>query len=362
VVAVHQDGGLACVQVFFFRAGQNYGNRAYFPAHAREAPVEEILSAFVGQFYDGRQAPRRILLSHPILATPLLAEALSLGAGHKVEIACPQRGAKRALVEHALQNAREALSRRLAENASQRQLLEGLAEVFGLEAAPERIEVYDNSHIQGSAPIGSMIVAGPEGFIKGAYRKFNIRDPAIAPGDDYAMLRDVLRRRFSRLLKEDADAEGRRIAGQWPDLVLIDGGKGQLTVAEEVFAELGIEDVALAGIAKGPDRNAGREHFFLPGKTPFMLEPRHPVLYFLQRLRDEAHRFAIGTHRARRGKAAAKSALDEVPGIGSKRKQALLLHFGSARGVADAGLVDLELVDGISKTVAKVIYEHFHSG
>jgi excinuclease ABC subunit C len=349
------------VQVFFFRAGQNYGNRAYFPAHARDVEPAEVLTAFIGQFYDNRPAPKQVLLSHDIEAPALLGQALSVGAGRKVEVLCPQRGPKRALVEHALTNAAEALSRRLAENASQRKLLESLAEVLGLESTPERIEVYDNSHIQGAQPIGSMIVAGPEGFVKAAYRKFNIRDSTIAPGDDYAMLREVLNRRFSRLLKAEAGEED-RVAGQWPDLVLIDGGKGQLGIAEEVFTELGITDVALAGIAKGPDRDAGRERFFQPGREPFALPPRHPVLYFLQRLRDEAHRYAIGTHRARRAKAAVRSALDEIPGIGGKRKQALLHRFGSARGVAEAGLTDLETVTGISKAVARAIYDHFHGG
>ena len=361
VIAAAAEAGQTCVQVFFFRAGQNFGNRAYFPAHARDVEPAEVLTAFIGQFYDNRPAPRQILLSHEIEGTELLGEALSVGAGRKVEVLCPQRGPKRALVEHALTNAREALSRRLGENASQRKLLEGVAEIFGLESTPERIEVYDNSHIQGAQPIGSMIVAGAEGFMKGAYRKFNIRDSAIAPGDDYAMLREVLTRRFARLLKQ-ADGEEDRVAGQWPDLVLIDGGKGQLGVAEEVFAELGITDVALAAIAKGPDRNAGREHFFQPGRNSFSLEPRHPVLYFLQRLRDEAHRYAIGTHRARRAKAIVRSALDEIPGIGAKRKQALLHHFGSARGVSEAGLADLENVAGISKTVAQTVYDHFHGG
>ncbi|HYM30903.1 MAG TPA: excinuclease ABC subunit UvrC [Candidatus Cybelea sp.] len=369
VIAAHVEAGLVCVQVFFFRAGQNFGNRAYFPAHARDVDIAEVLTAFIGQFYDTRPAPQQVLLSHAVEAPELIGEALSVGAGRKVEVLAPQRGAKRALVEHALTNAREAIARRLAENTTQRRLLEGVAEVFGLESTPERIEVYDNSHVQGSAPVGAMIVAGPEGFSKSAYRKFNIRDREIAPGDDYAMLREVLTRRFTRLLKDQAGdgagaegslAENRRVAGQWPDLVLIDGGKGQLGVAEQVFAELRIDDVALAAIAKGPDRNAGREQFFLPGREPFALEPRHPVLYFLQRLRDEAHRFAIGTHRTRRGKLATRSALDEIPGIGSKRKQALLMRFGSARGVEAAGLTDLETVDGISKAVAQVIYRHFH--
>ncbi|HUN52529.1 MAG TPA: excinuclease ABC subunit UvrC [Candidatus Sulfotelmatobacter sp.] len=361
VIAAAAEASQTCVQVFFFRAGQNFGNRAYFPAHARDVEPGEVLTAFIGQFYDNRPAPKQILLSHEIEAPDLLGEALSVGAGRKVEVLCPQRGPKRALVEHALTNARDALSRRLGENASQRKLLEGVAEVFGLDGTPERIEVYDNSHIQGAQPIGSMIVAGPDGFMKGAYRKFNIRDKAIAPGDDYAMLREVLTRRFTRLLNV-GEGEEDRVAGQWPDLVLIDGGKGQLSIAEAVFADLGVTEVALAAIAKGPDRNAGREHFFQPGREPFSLEPRHPVLYFLQRLRDEAHRYAIGTHRARRSKAIVRSALDEIPGVGAKRKQALLHHFGSARGVSEAGLADLESVSGISKAVAQTVYDHFHGG
>ncbi len=360
VIALHQEAGQSCIQVFFFRAGQNLGNRAYFPAHAREVTPGEILAAFVGQFYDTRPAPSQVLLSSPVENADLLGRALSIGAGRKVVVTHPERGHKKALIDHAMYNAREALGRRMAERSVQSRLLEGVAEVFDLEKPPERIEIYDNSHTQGQAPIGSMVVAGPEGFIKNAYRKFNIRDSSIAPGDDYAMMREVLLRRFGRLVKAGNDPAGDRVAGQWPDLVLIDGGKGQLSIAEAVLHELGIDRVALAGIAKGPDRNAGREQFFLPGRSPFMLEPRHPVLYFLQRLRDEAHRFAIGTHRARRAKATSQSRLDEIAGIGARRKQALLHHFGSARGVAAAGLADLETVQGISHTVAKAIYDHFH--
>jgi excinuclease ABC subunit C len=354
VIAAYEQGGQVCVQVFFFRGGQNLGNRAYFPTHTRDVALAEVLGAFLGQFYESRPAPAEILISEEIEGMDLIGEALSVGAGHKVRVHAPQRGPRRVLIEHALTNAREALERRLAENATQRKLLEGVAEIFGLEAPPERIEVYDNSHVQGTAPIGAMIVAGPEGFVKAAYRKFNIRDTSIAPGDDYAMMREVLTRRFSRLLKEEEEGEP-----VWPDLVLIDGGPGQLKVAQEVMAELGIEGVAVASIAKGPDRNAGREHFYLPGREPFMLEPRHPVLYFMQRLRDEAHRFAIGTHRARRAKATTRSVLDEIPGIGSKRKRALLLHFGSAAAVSRASIADLKQVEGIDEGVAKAIHDHF---
>jgi excinuclease ABC subunit C len=361
VIAAHQAGGQTSIQVFFFRGGQNWGNRAYFPSHDRQMPVEEVLTAFIGQFYEGRPKPPLILSSHPLIEQSLVEEALSLKGG-RVQILVPRRGAKKKLVERILASAREALGRRLAESASQRQLIEGLAAAFALEAPPNRIEVYDNSHIQGSDAVGAMIVAGPEGFNKNAYRQFTIRRSAPssggaqeAGGDDYAMLREVLERRFARALKEDPERRG----GTWPDLVLIDGGHGQLHVAESTLQDLGIGDVALAAIAKGPDRDAGRERFFLPGRAPFRLEPRDPVLYFLQRLRDEAHRFAIGTHRARRTKALARSALDEIPGIGAKRKQALLRHFGSARAVARAGLAELLRVEGISNTVAKKLYDHF---
>ncbi len=361
VIAAHQDGGQTCVQVFFFRGGQNWGNRAYFPSHDRQLPVEEVLASFVGQFYDNRPAPPLILLSHLLCEQTLVAQALSLKGG-RVEILAPRRGDKKKLVDRILGSAREALARRLAESASQRQLVEGLAAAFALDLPPNRIEVYDNSHIQGADAVGAMIVAGPDGFIKNAYRKFTIRRSARpsggteeAGGDDYAMLREVLERRFGRALKEDPERRG----GSWPDLVLIDGGEGQLHVAESVLEELGIGDVALAAIAKGPDRDAGRERFFLPGRAPFRLEPRDPVLYFLQRLRDEAHRFAIGTHRARRTKALGRSPLDEIAGIGAKRKHALLRHFGSARAVARAGLSELLRVEGINKAVAKKVYDHF---
>jgi excinuclease ABC subunit C len=367
VIAAHQAGGQTCVQVFFFRGGQNWGNRAYFPKHDPQLVVEEVLTAFVGQFYDNRPKPRLVLLSHPLVEQELIEEALSLHGG-RVTLAVPQRGDKKKLVDRIAASAREALGRRLAESASQRQLLDGVAAVFGLDGPLNRIEVYDNSHIQGANAVGAMIVAGPEGLIKSGYRKFNIRsvgpvtkqqtagESSSAGGDDYAMMREVFRRRFGRALKEDPE----RARGTWPDLVLIDGGEGQLHTVTEVFAELGIEDVPFVGIAKGPDRNAGRERFFLPGRPPFSLEPRDPVLYFLQRLRDEAHRFAIGAHRTRRAQAIGRSPLDEIAGIGSRRKQALLHHFGSARAVARAGIGEIERVSGISKTVAKKVYDHFH--
>jgi len=359
VIAVHAEGGLVCVQIFFFRAGQNFGNRSYFPAHTRDVEISEVLDAFLGQFYAQREAPRLILLSDPVENAELIEEALSNHSGHKVELHVPQRGTKRDLVDYAVTNARDALRRRLAEAASQQQLLQGVAELFGLDAPPQRIEVYDNSHIMGRHAVGGMIVAGPEGLRKNAYRKFNIKDTTIEPGDDYGMMREVLTRRFQRLLKEDAEDEN---AADWPDLLLIDGGKGQLAAVMQVMQELGVEDVPVVGIAKGPERNAGREQFFLPGREPFMLEPRHPVLFFLQRLRDEAHRFAIGTHRTKRAKDQIKSPLDEIAGIGAARKKALLLHFGSAKAVSRAGLADLEAVPGISEAVAKRIYDHFHGG
>lgn len=374
VVGVHQAGNQTCIQVFFFRAGRNYGNRAYFPSHARDDEVGDVLEAFLGQFYAGNPPPSAVLLSHRLPHAALVAEALAVRAGHRVRLTVPQRGDKLGLVRHAAANAKEALGRRLAESASQRKLLEGLAEALDLEAPPERIEVYDNSHTGGTRAVGAMIVSGPEGFMKAAYRKFNIRsavptpaatpaglaenpqEPFATPGDDYAMMREVLTRRFARALKEDPERE----RGQWPDLVLIDGGAGQLGIAREVFAELGIEDVAIAAIAKGPDRDAGREKIHLPERAPFSLPSRDPVLYFLQRIRDEAHRFAIGAHRGRRAKGMARSTLDDIPGIGAKRKKALLHHFGSAAGVAEAGRADLEAVSGISREIANKIYDWYH--
>ena len=375
VIAAHHEGGYTGIQVFFFRGGFNYGNRAYYPKHDKQQDLVEVLNAFVGQFYDERQPPRQILLSNDIPDRELLGEALSEKAGYRVRIDVPERGEKRKPVEHALANAREALARRMAESGAQQQHLEGVARVFGLEAAPRRIEVYDNSHIGGTQALGAMVVAGPEGFAKNQYRKFNIRGaaeaapapgpglaeapaPPLTGGDDYAMLREVLSRRFGRALREDPG----RTAETWPDLVLIDGGQGQLSVAQEVFAELGLHDIPVIGIAKGPDRDAGRERFFMPDRAPFQLEPRDPILYFLQRLRDEAHRFAIGGHRQRRSAAIVRSPLDDVAGIGPRRKKALLMHFGSGQAVARAGLADLEGVSGISKAVAKKIYDHFHGG
>jgi excinuclease ABC subunit C len=354
IFAAHAEGGQVCVQVFFLRAGQNLGNRAYFPSHARELDEAAVLSAFIGQFYDARPAPKLVLTSHEVAEAELLESALALSAGHKVEIRNPKRGDQKDVLDQAVINAREALARRMAERGTQRQLLEGVARVFGLEAAPERIEVYDNSHIQGAAAIGAMIVAGPDGFTKNSYRKFNLKTEGAA-GDDFAMMREVMSRRFGRALKENPE----RNEEHWPDLVLIDGGQGQLEATRQVLAELGLEDIATVGIAKGPDRDAGRERFFLPGKPPFSLEPRDPVLYFLQRLRDEAHRFAIGTHRTRRAASITRSALDEVPGIGAGRKRALLHHFGSARAVAVATLEDIKAVPGISDALARKIHDHF---
>lgn len=355
VVAAYQEGGQTCIEVYFLRGGRNCGNRSYYPSHDKNLAEPEVLSAFLVQFYENKPAPNLVLLSHTPPERRLIAEALTLKSGHKVELAVPKRGDRRRPVDHALANAREALGRKRAEASSQAALLAGVADAFGLGESPSRIEVYDNSHIQGTNAIGAMIVAGPEGFIKAAYRKFTIRSPE-AMGDDFAMMREVLTRRFARILREDPGRE----SSVWPDLVLIDGGQGQLTVAVEVLAELGIDDVSLVAIAKGPDRNAGRERFFLPNQEPFSLEDRNPVLYYLQRLRDEAHRFAIGTHRARRSKQLGQSEVDQIEGIGPARKKALLHHFGSARAIARAGLVDLEEVDGISKAVARRIYDHFH--
>jgi len=357
VIALHHEGGQSCVQVFFFRSGSNYGNRSYFPRHEQGAEIPEILSAFVGQFYADKPAPKQVLLSHEIEGQELVETALSINNNRKITLQVPKRGGRRKLVEHAMNNAKDALGRRMAESASQRKLLEDLADKLELDSTPERIEVYDNSHIQGTNMVGGMIVAGPEGFMKSAYRKFNIKGD-IAPGDDFAMMREVLTRRFARAQKEDPDREN----GTWPDLCLIDGGLGQLGVAREVLEDLGIEDVMLVGVAKGVDRNAGKEVLHIPGKPPVRLDMQDPVLYFIQRLRDEAHRWAIGTHRAKRSKQIGKSVLDNVPGVGGARKKALLHHFGSARGVADAGLTDLEAVDGISAALARKIYDHFHGG
>jgi excinuclease ABC subunit C len=356
VIALHTEGGHACVQVFFFRAGQNWGNWASFPRVDKTDDEATILSAFIGQFYENKPPPRLLLCSHAPAEDELLAEALSMKAGRKVEIAVPQRGEKRELVQHALTNAREALGRKLSESSAQGKLLEGVAETFGLEAPPERIEVYDNSHVMGTNAVGGMIVAGPDGFMKSQYRKFNIRSTELTPGDDYGMMREVLTRRFSRLVKEEEEGRDENR----PDLVLIDGGAGQLKSACEVMAELGVDDIPVVGVAKGPERDAGREHFYIPGKPPFMLEMKSPVLYYLQRLRDEAHRFAIGSHRARRAGAMKKNPLDEIEGIGAKRKAALLHAFGSARGVSRAAVVDLAKVEGVNEALAQRIYDFFH--
>ncbi|MDX1715536.1 MAG: excinuclease ABC subunit UvrC [Anderseniella sp.] len=374
IFGLAQQGGQTCIQVFFIRAGQNWGARAYFPRADKSFEPEDVLAAFIAQFYDDKPVPRQLLLSTGVAEEELLADALSSKAGRKVELTVPQRGEKRELAQHAETNAREALGRRLADTSSQRKLLDGVRTVFGLERMPRRIEVYDNSHIQGSNAVGAMIVAGQEGFAKAHYRKFNIKTEQDGGGDDFGMMREVLTRRFARLLKEQGpkpDEAGDEAAageeddtsiGTWPDLLLIDGGKGQLSAVLEVLDELGVEGVAVAGISKGPDRDAGREQFHVKGKAPFMLEQRDPVLYYVQRLRDEAHRFAIGSHRARRSKAIAANPLDEIDGIGPGRKKALLRAFGSARAVSKASVADLEAVEGISRSLATSIYDHFHEG
>jgi excinuclease ABC subunit C len=355
VFALHAEGGQACVQVFFFRAGQNWGNRAYFPRVDRADEDADILDAFLGQFYDDKPIPRLILLSHDVPNCPLLAEAFCIRREAKVEIQVPKRGEKRSLVEHAMTNAREALGRKLAESSAQGKLLEGVCEAFGLEGRPERIEVYDNSHIMGANAVGGMIVAGPEGFLKNQYRKFNIKGAELVPGDDYGMMREVLTRRFARLMKEEEEGE----PVPRPDLVLVDGGQGQLDVAREVADNFGLHDIPIVGVAKGPDRDAGLERFFIPGREPFMLDPKSPVLYYLQRLRDEAHRFAIGSHRVKRKIDMTKNPLDEIEGVGPGRKRALLHTFGSARGVSRAGVEDLAKVEGVSQALAQRIHAFF---
>ncbi len=376
IFGLAQEGGQTCIQVFFIRAGQNWGTRAYFPRADKSVEPADVLAAFIAQFYDDKPVPRQILLSGDVSEIELLRDALSTKAGRKVEVLVPRRGEKRDLVDHAMTNAREALGRKLADTSSQKKLLEGVRNVFGLERMPRRIEVYDNSHIQGTNAVGGMIVAGPEGLAKAHYRKFNIKTEQDTGGDDFGMMKEVLTRRFSRLLKDQrerpADAgdgvekgdagEDDTSVGTWPDLLLIDGGKGQLSAVQEVLKELGMDDVPVAGISKGPDRNAGREQFHVAGKAPFMLEQRDPVLYYVQRLRDEAHRFAIGTHRAKRAKAALANPLDEIGGIGPGRKKALLRAFGSARAVSGASVADLEQVEGISKSLATAIYGYFHEG
>ncbi len=366
VFAIHQEGGMTCIQVFFFRTGQNWGNRAYFPKADSSLGPAEVLGAFLSQFYDDKPCPRLVLLSETVEEQSLIAEALSTRAGHKVQVNVPQRGEKKDLVDHALTNAREALGRRLAETSSQARLLQGMAETFGLSQPPRRIEVYDNSHIMGTNAVGGMIVAGPEGFVKNQYRKFNIRSTDITPGDDFGMMREVIERRFSRLVKEHgtpeepADAEVTDTFPAWPDVILIDGGQGQVGAVRQILGELGISHLVNAiGIAKGVDREAGRERFFVEGKQAFTLPPRDPVLYFIQRLRDEAHRFAIGTHRARRKKEMVKNPLDEIAGIGPSRKRALLHHFGTAKAVSRAAVADLMQIEGISEAMAKTIHDHF---
>ncbi|WP_058239794.1 excinuclease ABC subunit UvrC [Shimia marina] len=358
VVALHLEQGQACVQVFFIRAHQNWGNQDYYPRVGVDVEAAEVLEAFVGQFYDGKEPPRQVILSHPIENAELMAEALGSKAGRKVEVSVPQRGEKAELVAGAARNARESLARKMSETATQAKLLRGVAEAFDLEGPPQRIEVYDNSHIQGTNAVGGMIVAGPEGFMKNSYRKFNIKGDDLTPGDDFGMMKEVLTRRFKRLLKEDPD----RDKGLWPDLLLIDGGAGQVSAVREIMEDFGVEDVPMVGVAKGVDRDHGKEEFHRVGQAVMALRRNDPVLYFIQRLRDEAHRFAIGTHRAKRAKAIGATPLDDVPGVGATRKRALLAHFGSAKAVSRANLADLKAVDGVSDKLAEVIYDFFHDG
>jgi len=356
VIALHMEGGQACVQVFFIRAHQNWGNADFYPRVGADIDAPEVLEAFIGQFYDTKEPPRQLILSHALENADLMQAALTEKLGRKVDILVPQRGEKAELVEGAARNARESLARRMAEGATQTKLLKGLAEAFALPAPPNRIEVYDNSHIQGTDAVGAMIVAGPDGFIKGQYRKFNIRGDELTPGDDFGMMKEVLTRRFKRLLKEDPD----RALGLWPDLLLIDGGAGQVSAVAQIMAEHGVQDIPMVGVAKGVDRDAGKEEFHRTGQRPFALRHNDPVLYFVQRLRDEAHRFAIGTHRAKRSKAVGATPLDEVPGVGAGRKRMLLAHFGSAKAVSRAGLEDLKAAPGISDAMAETIYAFFH--
>jgi excinuclease ABC subunit C len=368
VFAIHQEGGYSCVEVFFFRTGQNWGNRAYFPRAEKTYTPEEVLSSFLAQFYDDKPPPRLVLLSHEIEEAELLADALAVKAGHKVEVSVPKRGEKKELVTHALTNAREALGRKLADTATQSRLLDSLTTKLQLPQTPKRIEVYDNSHIQGTNAVGAMIVAGPDGFIKNQYRKFNIKSEGLAPGDDYGMMREVLERRFKRLLKPpegdkaktDAKADDDAVP-QWPDLVIIDGGRGQLNAAREILEGLGVTQVSLMAVAKGPDRDAGRETLFMPDREAIKLEPRDPVLYFIQRLRDEAHRFVIGSHRKLRKKDIREAGLQEIPGIGPSRKRALLHHFGTLKEIERASIADLGKVPGVSAESARKIFEFFHS-
>jgi len=356
VFAVHLDGGQACVQVFFYRAGQNWGGRAYFPRVDRSDDDGTVLSAFLAQFYEDKPVPRLILTNQQPLELTLLEEAFAMKAGHKVEISRPQRGNKKTLVDHALTNAREALGRKLAENSAQSKILDEVREAFGLESRPERIEIYDNAHIQGTNAVGGMVVAGPEGFRKNQYRKFNIRGEDLTPGDDYGMMREVMRRRFGRLIKEEEAGE----ETERPDLLLIDGGAGQLAEVQAMLDEYGLNDIVAVGVAKGPDRDAGKEHFFMRGKPQFMLPLKSPALYYIQRLRDEAHRFANGAHAKRRSMDIKKNPLDEIEGVGPGRKKALLHAFGSAKGVGRASIADLVKVDGINQALAERIYGFFH--
>ncbi|HAW46460.1 MAG TPA: excinuclease ABC subunit C, partial [Roseovarius sp.] len=356
VIALHLENGQACVQVFFIRAGQNWGNRDFYPRVGPDVEEPEVLEAFIGQFYDGKEPPRALILSHDIESPDLMQQALSEKLGRKVTLNVPLRGEKAELVDAALRNARESLARKMAETATQGKLLRGLAEAFDLPAPPQRIEVYDNSHIQGTNAVGAMIVAGPEGLMKNQYRKFNIKGDNLTPGDDFGMMKEVLTRRFKRLLKDDPD----RSHGHWPDLLLIDGGAGQVSAVAGIMREMGVEDIPMVGVAKGVDRGHGKEEFHRTGKRPMALRRGDPVLYFIQRLRDEAHRFAIGTHRAKRAKSVSATPLDEVPGVGAARKRALLAHFGSAKAVSRANLADLKAVEGVSDRLAQKLYDFFH--
>ena len=356
IFALHMEGGQACVQVFFIRANQNWGNRDYYPRVGPDIEEPEVLEAFLGQFYDNREPTRQIILSHPLPNPDLMADALGQKIDRKVDILVPQRGEKAELIDSALRNARESLARRMAENQTQAKLLAGLAEAFDLDTPPRRVEIYDNSHIQGAHAVGAMVVAGPEGFEKGQYRKFNIRGDDLTPGDDFGMMREVLTRRFQRLLKEDPDRESEA----WPDLLLIDGGAGQVTATRQIMESLGITDVPFVGVAKGIDRDQGKEEFHRPGRSAMALKRNDPVLYFIQRLRDEAHRYAIGAHRAKRAKTISATPLDDIPGVGATRKRALLTHFGSAKAVSRANLADLKAVDGVSEAMAQKIYDYFH--
>ncbi|WP_209506663.1 MULTISPECIES: excinuclease ABC subunit UvrC [unclassified Ruegeria] len=356
VIGLYMDSGQACVQVFFIRANQNWGNKDFYPRVGQDVSPAEVMEAFLGQFYDNKEPPRQLILSDGIENADLMQEALTEKAGRKVELLVPQRGEKQELVAGALRNARESLARRMSESATQAKLLRGVAEAFDLDGPPGRIEVYDNSHIQGTNAVGGMIVAGPDGFMKNAYRKYNIRGDDLMPGDDFGMMKEVLNRRFTRLQKEDPD----RDKGLWPDLLLIDGGAGQVSAVHEIMQAHGVEDIPMVGVAKGVDRDHGKEEFHRIGQRPFALKRNDPVLYFVQRLRDEAHRFAIGTHRAKRAKAVGATPLDEIPGVGAARKRALLTHFGSAKAVSRANLADLKAVEGISAGLAQKVYDFFH--